>query len=108
MELGKDSEAESSVKKAISIQPSFPQAYNSLGIILKNLDKPLEAEASTRKAIELKDDYVEAYYNLGNILRFIGKKEEAIECTKKIMKIRPWSIIGSFSLNQKFEIKSSS
>ena len=108
IELGKDSEAECSVKKAISLEPSFPQAYNNLGIILKNLDKPLEAEFSTRKAIELKDDYVEAYYNLANILRFIGKKEEALECTEKIMEIRPWSIIGSFSLNQKFEIKSSS
>ena len=106
--MGRDLEAEASVKKAIAIQPCFPQAYNNLGIILKSLDKPLEAEVSTRKAIELKDDYVEAYYNLGNILRFIGKSEEAFECTKKIMKIRPWSIIGSFSLNQKFEIKSSS
>jgi len=107
-ELGREDEAELSVRKALSINPKYPEAYNNLGLILKSLDKPVEAEISTRKAIELKNDYVEAYYNLSNILRYIGKTEESIECSKIIMKIRPWSIIGSFSLNQNFEIKLSS
>ena len=107
-ELGREAEAELSIKKAISINPIFPEAYNNLGIILQSLDKIVEAEISTRKAIEMKKDYVEAYYNLSNILRYMGKKEESIECIKMIMKIRPWSIIGSFALNQNFEIKSSS
>ena len=88
--------------------PNDPAIPNILGVVCKALGRYEESIIHYNKAINLKPDYAEAYYNLGNILRFIGKNDEAFECSKKIMEIRPWSIIGSFSLNQKFEIKSSS
>ena len=99
--LGKLKEAEISTRRAIELNPDLEIAHSNLGNILRNLGNLKEAEISTRRAINLKPDFVEAYSNLGSILRALGKLEDAKICSDKIMSIRPWSILGSYSFNQR-------
>ena len=62
--LGKLKESEISCRKAIEINPDFPDAHHNLGNILKDLGELQEAELSQRKAIELNPDLADAYLNL--------------------------------------------
>ena len=101
--LGKLKEAEIATRKAIELNPNYADAHSNLGIILKDLGKLKEAEIATRKAIELNPDFVNAHLNLGRTLRNKGDINQAMECSKTVMSIRPWSIIGSYSFNQKIK-----
>ncbi len=83
------------------------RVFTNYGVILKNLGKLKEAEISYRKAIELKPDFAEAHCNLGNILRENGDLSQSMKCSERIMSIRPWSIIGSYSFNNRMKSNSS-
>ncbi len=87
--LGKLSEAESLLRKAIQLNPDFADGYSNLGRIQKDLYKLHDAEFSTRKAIELNPNLAEAYNNLGNILRELGNLSEAEISTLKAIELNP-------------------
>ena len=46
----------------------FAEAYNNLGIVLKELNQIDPAIDNWKKSIKIKPDYVHAYNNLGNAL----------------------------------------
>ena len=96
--LGNLQEAEIVTRKAIEINPNFPDAYLNLGIILKDLGKSKEAELSTRKAIEIKPDYAEAHSNLGIILQGLGKLKEAELSTHKAIELNPNFALSHYNL----------
>ena len=88
-ELGNLKEAELFTRKAIELNPHYPEAYSNLGSILRDLGKLQEAELFTRKAIELNPHYPEVYCNLGSILRDLSKLQEAELFTRKAIEIHP-------------------
>ena len=75
--------AETSFRKAISLNPNFANAYYNLGLALKNQGKPAEAIAACQKAISLNPNYANAYNNFGNALNKQGKPAEAIAAYQK-------------------------
>ena len=77
------------------------RVFSNYGGILQGLGKLKEAESYFRKAIKLNPNFADAHSNLGSILRALGKLEDAKICSDKIMSIRPWSILGSYSFNQR-------
>jgi len=87
--LGKLKDAEISIRKAIKLNPCYPEANNNLGIILKELGKLKDAEISIRKAIELNPSYAEAHNNLGCILKELGKLKDAELSTRKAIELNP-------------------
>ena len=87
-ELGKITEAELFIRKAIELNPKFAMNHSNLGVILKDLGKLKEAEASFRKAIELNPKFADAYVNLAGILRDLGKLEEFILISKSIIETK--------------------
>ena len=87
-ELGKITEAEIFIRKAIELNPKFAMNHSNLGVILKDLGKLQEAEASFRKAIELNPKFADAYVNLAGVLRDLGKLEEFILISKSIIEIQ--------------------
>ncbi len=98
-EVGKFREAEIELKKAIKLNPKYPNShYNLAGLFIQigNLDN---AEIHLRKAIELKSDFAIAYYNLGFILKDLGRLEEAEKFTKKAIDIDPNLTDAYFSLS---------
>jgi len=78
-----------SYRRAISIKPEYPHAYNNLGNSLFKLDRLKEAEETLRKAINLNANFAEAWSNLGMVLECRKKFDEAIECYKKSISIKP-------------------
>ncbi len=57
------------LKHAISINPNFPEAYNSLGIVYTNLGEFIKAEESLNRAIDINANIPEPYNNLGILKR---------------------------------------
>ena len=70
-------------KKIVSLFKNDPEAYNNLGISLKNLNQTNEAITAFNNAINLKPDYAEAYYNLSNVLQIINKTDEAFQANQR-------------------------
>ena len=56
-------EAIAMLRKAVSLDPYYAEAYNNLGDCLRSLGQDLEALDNYSRAIELKPDYLEAYNN---------------------------------------------
>jgi tetratricopeptide (TPR) repeat protein len=74
-------------KQALKIKPDYAEAYNNMGVALK--DDVKAAIDSFKKAVKFKPDYAEAYYNMGNVLKDKGDLESAIKSFKKALKIKP-------------------
>ena len=56
------------LKKAISFEPDYPEAYNALGVLYEQLDEPALAEAHYLKAMTLNTQYGLARLNHGRLL----------------------------------------
>ena len=88
-QFGKIEDAELCYRKAIELNPNYPQALYNLGIILQELGKLGDAELCYRKAIELNPDYPQALHNLGITLQELGKLEDAELCYRKAIELNP-------------------
>lgn len=75
--------------KAITLNSEYSPAYNNLGLILKDTNRPHEAEACFRRAIELSPNDAHAYNNLGLVLMDLGYLEKAEECFRKAIELNP-------------------
>ncbi|NMC00536.1 MAG: tetratricopeptide repeat protein [Thermoanaerobaculaceae bacterium] len=86
---GRVEKAKSLFKKAIKIYPELKEAYNNLGILLKEEGDIKEAIECYKKAIEIDNQYFIAYFNLG-VLFFEQKRfEDAEKCYKSALLINP-------------------
>ena len=88
-EIGKHGEAEVNLKKAISLNPQYANAYYNLGVVLIGQGNLEKAELELKKAIKLKSDFAIANYNLGFILKDLGRLKEAYSYTQKVLEINP-------------------
>ena len=76
-------------KKAILIKPNYAEAFNNMGVALKDIGNVDEAIRIFKKAILIKPDYVEAYNNLGIAYKDQYKSEEAIKAYKRAISLKP-------------------
>ena len=53
------------MRKAISLEPTYAEAYNEMGYALHQLNRYPEAVLAYQSAIRHKTDYASAHYNLG-------------------------------------------
>lgn len=75
--------------KALALNPNFPEALNTLGMIEKDLGQLSEAEQSFRKAIELHDEFPQALTNLADVRRRQGDIKEARALNDKALVLAP-------------------
>ncbi|MGE5659514.1 MAG: tetratricopeptide repeat protein [Actinomycetota bacterium] len=101
---GNYSQAESIWRRVIQLDPKSANAYNNLGIALKDQGKLEEAIASYRQALALPDDlnppastHALSHNGIGRVLQQQENLEAAIEEYKKAIQIDP--IYVSFSNN---------
>ncbi len=87
--LGKLTEAELYIRKAIDLNPKDAIGYSNLGAILKGFGKLTEAELYIRKAINLNPKDTAAYSNLGAILKTNGFHNEALFFINKAIELNP-------------------
>jgi len=103
-----------SFNEAISLNPNFSEAYNSLGVIKKLINENEEAIQYYKKAIATKNDNISAYFNLAIALKD-DKKYEACKTTyEKILEIDKFnfrakhdlgtinSVLGNFKVARKY------
>ena len=88
-EIGKHKESESKLKKAISLNPEYANAYYNLAVLFIGQGNLEKAELELKKAIKLKSDFAIAHYNLGFILKDQGRLKEAESYTQKALKVNP-------------------
>ena len=88
-EIGKPKEAELKLKKAISLNPKYANAYYNLGVLFIGQGNFEKAELELKKAISLNPKYANAYYNLGFILKDQGRLQDAELFHQKTLEIDP-------------------
>ena len=66
-EIGKQKEAELKLRKAISLNPSYANAYYNLGFILKDLGRLQEAVSFYQKVLDIDPQFTDAYLSLSTI-----------------------------------------
>jgi Flp pilus assembly protein TadD len=75
---------------AITLNPNYSPAYNNLGLVFKNTNRPHEAESCFCRAIELNPNDSYAYNNLGLVLMGLGNLQKAEECFHRAIKLNPY------------------
>ena len=88
-EIGKHKEAELELKKAISLNPKYANAYYNLAVLFIGQGNFKKAELELKKAIKLNSNFANAHYNLGFILKDLGKFKEADSYNQKALEVDP-------------------
>ncbi len=88
-EVGKYKEAELELKKAISLNPKYANAYYNLAVLFIGQGNLQKAELELKKAIKLKSNFAAAHYNLGFILKDLGRFKEADSYNQKALEANP-------------------
>jgi len=88
-EIGKHKQAELELKKAISLNPKYANAYYNLAVFFIGQGNLKQAELELKKAIKLKSDFAIAHYNLGFILKDLGRLKEADTHNQKALEVDP-------------------
>ena len=71
------------------MKPDFAEAYNNLGLTLKELERYEEALNNINQAILLNPKYSEAYFGLANIQKDLRRLEEAFINYEKATTLKP-------------------
>ena len=88
------------LRKAVQLDPTNVQAWNSLGLLSFDLGRNLDAERAYREAIRLRPRFVHAHINLGNTLLAIGRPREAMESLREAIRIEPNNFLALINLGR--------
>lgn len=72
-------ESEMALRDAIRLNASDPEAYGTLGVLMRELHRPEDAENALRQALALKTSDPYVHYNLGLVLSEGSRAEKAVE-----------------------------
>jgi predicted TPR repeat methyltransferase len=88
MSQGKAQEAHELLKRALTLAPRNPDAWNSMGNISLGTNDRF-AELAYLSATEIKPGYAEAWYNLGNLYRRLQRREDAVKAYRRVIDLNP-------------------
>jgi len=86
---GRNDEAISLLRMAITLNPGQPLYHNNLGELLRLQGLTDLAMLSQDEAIRLNPNYAEAHSNRGNLLRQLNRGEEAIAEYRTALRLKP-------------------
>ena len=89
VQIGMADQAIIALKKVISMEPNYADAYSNISVALQEQGKLDEAIAACKKALLLNPNKAGAYYNIANVLKDQNKLDEAIENYKKSISLKP-------------------
>lgn len=69
-----------SYRKAVELHPTYDQAWNNLGNMLKDMGKTEEAEQCLQNALDSNPEFAAAWMNLGIVKGSLNKTDEAEKC----------------------------
>jgi hypothetical protein len=76
-------------RRALQINPEFPEVHNNLGAALTEAGRLDEAVAALEAALNLKPDYTQAHRNLGNALTNQARFESANASYRRAIELEP-------------------
>jgi len=76
-------------EKTIKINPNHIDAYNNLGIVLKELGLLYEAVNSFEHVLRINPENIYGHYNLGLVHKELSNHKKAILCFSKVVQINP-------------------
>ena len=82
-------EAETSLRQAIRLAPTFAKPHEDLGFVLLELKRPREAADVLRKAVRLDPGLEQGWFNLGKALAMLGFGKDADEAFEKSFALNP-------------------
>ncbi|MES2208557.1 MAG: tetratricopeptide repeat protein [Pseudomonadota bacterium] len=82
-------EAESSYNTAITLNPSFAEAYNNRGTVRYQKGLLEAALRDYEQALQLKSNYPEAFNNLGVVLQLFKRLDESLYCYQRSLALNP-------------------
>ncbi len=78
------------VREATEKQPVYPQAYNTLGLLLgKKGQDPASVLKAFETATQQREDFADAHYNLGLLLAQMGRLDEGVAELRKAIAYGP-------------------
>lgn len=95
-------EAITAYRRALTLDPSLPEACFNLGNVLYAHRRHEEAAEYYWRATELDPDYVEAWNNLGIVQSELGKSSDAIHAFRRALVIAPDYADVHFNLGETF------
>jgi tetratricopeptide (TPR) repeat protein len=90
------------LKKAVTMQPQFVDAWNMLGTLAYKTDQFSLAEGYFREALRHEPDYYPALVNLGGALLSQGKLQESLPVNKAAVQARPDDALAHSQLGWNF------
>ena len=85
-------------RKAVSMKPSFLEAYLNMGDLLLKQNKTEEAKNTFIKAVQLSPQYADAHFNLGTTYIQLGDDASAETSYRKALSIDPQHSLSLFNL----------
>jgi len=87
--LGQTEPAESHLRKLLARQPTYHEAWDNLGMVLKSAGRMEEALGAHQRAIELQPRYAPGWYNLGMSNALMGRMAAALTCHERAIAADP-------------------
>ena len=97
-QAGDTTQAEQQLLQAIALDPSFKEAYNSLGNLYYQREAYNQAKAMYQHALEIDPDYVKARNNLGNTYMQLAMYADAIAELNKAISTDSESGLAHYNL----------
>jgi Tfp pilus assembly protein PilF len=88
-------------RAAVTQNPSFVVAYNTLGVIYQRHGDEQQAERTFRMALEREPENLPVMQNLAPLLALLGKHEESQALTRRVAAIEPNPPFHFFKLGMK-------
>ena len=95
-------EAITHFRKALEVDPTYPEAHNGLGRALAEKGSLNKAIAHFQKALEVNPYYAEAHNNLGVAVLRKGKADKAIAHFEKALQANPYYAEAHYNLGNTF------
>ncbi len=96
--LGRLKEAEEAYRELTRKEPSFPHAWNNLGLIFKETGRLAEAQKALERAVTLAPDQPYFLNNLGVVSESLGRDEEALKLFSRAVSIHKDYFSARFNL----------
>ncbi len=105
LEQNQLTQAESSYRQVLAIQPGYMAAHYNLGKVYQAWENFDAAATSYRMALSLQPDFAEAFCSLGVVLHALDNAVEAEAAYRQALKINPYSWQPAYNLANLFQIQ---
>lgn len=85
-------------KKALELNPEFPEVHFNLGVYYNGKNQLEEASEEFEKALMANNYFLNAYNALGNVYMRMGENQKAVETLSKALEINPDYVQARYGL----------